>query len=388
MSISNRHLPFSLSILVYINLVMLLLIVFFGLYFKSGSLANNVVWIDGRDGIRFGHYGMAYSLTAFQSMENRRESTELSLELAVRPEDTKDDRFKILLSVHDGKDSEQLLIGQWRFSLIVMNGDDYDGSKKIPKVDVHNALSPEKDTFITITSGINGTKVYINGRLRESSRHLFLKIPSERSDAVLVLGNSPYGRHSWPGDVFGLAIYKNILNPDDAASHFNQWSQQHAFSFPRKIDPMIFYTFEENSGLSALDHGTQEHHLVIPERIKIIRKEILVAPWNEHRLDRQLVQDMVVNFIGFIPPGFFLFALMTALGNYYEKHGFLLTVLICFLISLAIELSQAWMPSRSSQSLDLIFNTLGSCLGVMFYRIYQNMFYNLDPIEFSKNTFL
>lgn len=377
MSISDRNLPFSFSMLVWINLGMLLLIVFFGLQFKNFSLSNNVAWIDGEDGIRFGHYGIAYSHTAFPSRESSQEPTVgLSIELAVRPDDSINDRFKILLCIHAGKDSDQLIIGQWRSSLIVMNGDDYDGKKKTPKVGVQNALPPKSNSFININSGESGTFVYINGHMRVSNGRLVLKIPNETSDAVLVLGNSPYGRHSWTGDIYGLAIYEHTLNSGDTSSHFDQYSRKHNFSFPRNIDPKVFYIFDEKTGFKAFDHGSKDHHLVIPSRVKIIKKEILVAPWNEGRLDRQLVQDMVMNLAGFIPPGFFFCALMFHLGGFYKKHGMLLTLCTCFMISLIIELAQAWIPSRSSQSLDLIFNTLGGWLGAIFYRLYHHQVVN------------
>jgi hypothetical protein len=380
-SISNRNFPFSFPILVCINLGMLFLIIFFGFHFKSFSFSNNVAWIDGENGIRFGHYGIAYTDSAFPMKASSSETNDLSLELAIRPDDSKDDRFKILLSIHAGKDSEQLLVGQWRSSLIVMNGDDYNGSKRIPKIGVHKALPPYRNAFINITSSTDGTHVYINGLLREFNSRLMLKIPNKTADAVLVLGNSPYGRHSWTGDIYGLAIYEHILNPRDTASNFNQWSQQHVFSFPRNIDPKVFYAFDDKSSFNTSDNGFQSDHMVIPSRVKILKKEILVAPWNEKRLDRQLVQDMVMNLVGFIPPGFFFFALMINLGGFYEKHGFLLTVCTCFIMSLIIELTQAWIPSRSSQSLDLIFNSLGGCLGAIFYRLYQNVLNKLDTID-------
>jgi hypothetical protein len=299
----------------------------------------------------------------------------------VRPDDSKDDRFKILLSIHAGNDSEQLLIGQWRSSLIVMNGDDYDGSKRTPKIGVSNALPPQSKGFIHITSGANGTFVYVNGHLQASNGKLILKIPNKIADAVLVLGNSPYGRHSWTGNIYGLAIYEHILNSRDTASHFDQWSQRHVFSFPRNINPRFFYTFDDKKRLASFDRSPKEQHLVIPSRVKILKKEILVAPWNENRLDRRLVQDMVMNLVGFIPPGFFFSALMINFGGFYDKHGFLLTVCACFMISLTIELAQAWIPFRSSQSLDLIINTLGGCLGAIFYRLYLQVFCKLDLVD-------
>jgi hypothetical protein len=371
-STPNRNFPFSFRMLLSINLCMLFLIIFFGFHFKGFSLSNNVLKIDGENGIRFGHYGIAYSDSAFPVEANRYETNGLSIELAIRPNDSKDDRFKILLSIHAGKDSEQLLVGQWRSSLIVMNGDDYNGSKGTPKIGLSDVLPPDTDTFIDITSGAEGTHVYINGLLKKFNRRLILKIPNQTADAVLVLGNSPYGRHSWTGNIYGLAIYEHTLDPQDAVFNFEQWSKRNIFSFPRTIDPKFFYTFDDNRILSKSNSEIKDHRLIIPSRMKILKKEILVAPWNE-RLDRQLVQDMAMNLAGFIPPGFFFFALMIKLGGFYEKNGFLLTVCTCFIISLIIELTQAWMPSRSSQSLDLLFNTMGGYFGALFYRFYQNM---------------
>jgi hypothetical protein len=362
---------------------MLLLIILFGLQCKGFSFDNMVSWIDGENGIRFGHYGIAYSETAFPIAKDSSKPTGFSLELAIRPDNSKDARFKILLSIHGGKDSEQLIIGQWRSSLIIMNGDDYNSGKRTPKIGIRNALPSQSNTFINIASGIDGTHVYINGHLRESNGRLVLKIPNQAADAVLVLGNSPYGRHSWTGNIYGLAIYEHILNASDTASHFDEWSQKGVFSFSRNIDPKVFYTFEDKAGLSALDHSPNEHHLIIPSRIKILKKEILVAPWNENRLDRQLFQDMMINLVGFIPPGFFFFALMINLGGFYKKHDFLLTIFACFVVSLTIELAQAWIPFRSSQSLDLIFNTLGGCTGAMFYFLYQHVLNKLNTLSVS-----
>jgi glycopeptide antibiotics resistance protein len=49
-------------------------------------------------------------------------------------------------------------------------------------------------------------------------------------------------------------------------------------------------------------------------------------------------------------------------------------MLVCGAISLTIELAQAWIPSRSSQMLDLILNTLGGGIGVLLHGLYQHAF--------------
>jgi VanZ family protein len=44
-------------------------------------------------------------------------------------------------------------------------------------------------------------------------------------------------------------------------------------------------------------------------------------------------------------------------------HGVIIAAALCFSVSLLIEIVQAWMPSRSSASLDLLLNTLGALIG-------------------------
>ncbi|MFO8085147.1 MAG: VanZ family protein [Desulfobacterales bacterium] len=359
------------KLLICMNLVMLLLIIFFGLFFKGVSLTNQVSWLEKQNGIRFDNYGIAYANTVFPANSGDYEQTGLCFELALRPDNLKNDRFRILLSIHGGVDSEQLLLGQWRSALVVMNGNDYDGSMGTPRIGVLDALSPHQDNFIHITSGSDGTRIYINGKLRQYSARLVLKIPNKTSDAVIVLGNSPYVRHSWTGNIYGLAIYEQVLSEKETVSHYNKWSKANMFSFPRNIHPKVLYAFDDKSGQMAVDHSRNLHHLVIPSRVEILKKEILVAPWNEKRLDPQLMQDMVINLAGFIPPGFFFYALLVNLGGWAEKKGFLLVFFTCFMISLTIELVQVLIPSRSSQSLDLIMNTIGGLLGAVFYNLKQ-----------------
>jgi len=354
-------------LLIGINLLMFFLIVYFGLFFRGFSLSNNVSWMKDQEGLRFGYYGMAYTNTLFPAGENNYKQGGLSIELAIRADNFRSNRFKILLSIHGGVDSEQLVLGQWRSALIVMNGDDYDGSLRTPRITVLDAFQENQNTFINIISGKDGTRVYVNGELRQSSARLNLEIPNKISDAVMVLGNSPYGRHSWSGNIYGLAIYERLLSEEKTSYHYNQWLKSHVFSFPRDIQPKVFYAFDDNDGRRAFDSGPNEHHLKIPSRMKILKKEILVAPWNEERLDWPLVQDMVINLVGFIVPGFFFFALLVNFNGWLKTHAFLVTVGTCFMVSLNIEMIQVWIPSRSSQSLDLIMNTMGGMIGAMLY---------------------
>ena len=352
---------------------MLLVIFFFGLRPKDFYLFNNVTWISNQNGIHIGKYGIAYTDSLFSADRSSSPSTDngLSVEIALKSGPVKDERFKFLLVLHNGDDSRQFLIGQWRSSIILMNGDDYNGRKGIKKIGMRGALLPHKTRFVTITSGEEeGTKVYIDGQLAAQKRDLFMKIPDGREETRLVVGNSVYGRHSWEGNIYGLAIYGYTLAAEDAAYHFKRWSKERNFLFAKGDEPKALYIFDEKSGETALDRAGEDHHIKIPSIMKMLKRKILVLPWHDVELNLSLLEDIIINILGFIPLGFLLNIIFMNMGGFIKEHAFLFTVSHCFLISLIIEIAQAWMPSRSSSMLDLILNTLGAMIGAMCYRFY------------------
>jgi len=101
--------------------------------------------------------------------------------------------------------------------------------------------------------------------------------------------------------------------------------------------------------------------------MRILDKKILSLTWEELNFDSRFIQDIIINFAGFIPLGFVLIATFIKAGGFFKKYGILITLVSGFTVSLTIEFLQAWIPSRSSDILDLIFNTLGTLLGVMLY---------------------
>jgi len=98
-----------------------------------------------------------------------------------------------------------------------------------------------------------------------------------------------------------------------------------------------------------------------------LEKIILSPPWIGSELNRNYFIDMIVNIIGFIPLGFVLSATLIEINGTSKKPVVLITVALCFMISLSIEIVQAWFPSRSSSMLDLMSNTSGALIGAMIY---------------------
>lgn len=340
---------------------------FFGLRPKDFTFTNGANWISERPGIRFSKYGIAYTDPFVESIkEGISELNGFSITIAFKPESFHEDGFNFILSIHNGKNCDQLLVGQWRSYIIVMNGDDYSNRRKTPRV-AANIFSPTpKITFLTVSTSKKGTKVYVSSQLAKTNSDLILKIP-KGDKTRLILGNSVYGKHSWNGEIYGLAFYDYPLNANEALFHSKRWHEDQNLSFAEKGKPAVLYLFDEKRGKKAFDRGEGKLHLEIPPRMHTLEKPILSPPWIGLKLNRNYFIDIIVNIIGFIPLGFILSTTLFKFNVTSEKRVVLMTVASCFILSLTIEIIQAWMPSRSSSMLDLMSNTSGALIGVLIY---------------------
>jgi glycopeptide antibiotics resistance protein len=97
--------------------------------------------------------------------------------------------------------------------------------------------------------------------------------------------------------------------------------------------------------------------------MQILKRKILAPPRPGFEFNRTLIQDIIINLVGFIPFGFVLTATLIKLGGSFEKRGVIIAAALCFSVSLLIEILQAWIPSRSSDGLDLLLNTIGALIG-------------------------
>jgi VanZ family protein len=357
-------------------IVILIGILFFGLSPKDYNFLNCVTWTTDQAGIHLRKYGIVYTNSIIDKKENDfSESNNFSVEIALKLENPSTKGFNFIAVLHDGNDSSQLLLAQWRSLIVFMNGDDYAHKRKTNRIAVDTALLPKGPLFLTITTGNNGTKLYCNGKLFQENMNLTLTMPNGRRSR-LILGNSVYGNHSWEGDVFGLAIYRSILNSKDIKLRFDNWSIEHNFSFAKNDKPLVLYFFDEKEGKLALDHAGGNHHLKIPHMMKILKTKILEPEWENLEYESNYIQDWFLNLVGFIPLGFsFSVTLIRFRGKFY-KHVVLRTVFFCFFVSIFIEIVQAWMPSRSSSIIDLILNTCGALIGsIICSRIFANRIY-------------
>ncbi len=373
MSLTNlpRHNQFPLKWLICLSAALLLIILAAGLKPRGFRLENRVSWIKDQPGIRFSRFGIAYTNPSDGLMAPRESDPDgFSVEIALRPASYRNHRFESILTLHNGEDSDQLIMGQWRSWLIVMNGDDYAYRQKTNRISVDAASSAPAARFVTIASGQEGTEIFLDGSLAGTKKDLKLKIPNGGKTRLLV-GNSVYGKNSWRGDVYGLALYRHRLTSRQAALHFNRWSKDQTFSFAKDDNPFALYLFDEMGGTRALDHSGGNRNLEIPSKMQVLKKKILARPWHNFNFNRDFIIDTIINLIGFIPFAFILSATLIRVGGAFEKHAVLMTVAFCFFVSLSLEILQAWMPSRSSSMQDLVLNTLGGWMGALTHRFFS-----------------
>ena len=353
--------------LLAVTITVLLVTLFFGLRPKGFDFSNHVQWLQERSGIHFEKYGLIYANLDKELVEREFSKDKgFSIEIAIQPESFNKKGFQLILTLHDGNDQDQFILGQWSSSLIVMNGNDYNYRKKTKRISQKIIPEPSKEIFLSITSGPKGTNLYIDGKLVQFAPKLTFQFP-HTNQPKLTLGNSVYGKHSWQGAVFGLGLYGYELAPATIESHFKNWSNEKNFIFLKEDRPSLLYLFNEKNGKKVIDHIDGKSPLIIPSKMHLLEKTILSPPVPDAELTKCFIQDAVINFLGFIPLGFFVAAVFSQFGH-LQKQAIVLSVLLCFGLSLGIEILQAWMPSRSSQSLDVILNTLGAMTGAFIHK--------------------
>ena len=337
---------------------------FFGVRPKNYVFFNQVTHVTDPDGIRFAEYGIAYT-EPLRLPENLLKNS-FSLEISFLPSDFNERNFECLLMFHAENDDNQLLAAQWHSWLIVMNGDDYDHRRRAPRIAANIARTSRNVRFLTITSDKKGTNIYLDGRIAKTIKGLRLVVPND-PDTRLILGNSSHGKKSWQGAIYGLALFDHRLNNNQIKTHFRSWQGKRSFLFAEKDRPVILYLFEKKASRKVVDHGTAGADLKIPSMMHIIDKKFLVADWDKRQIDSGFLLDATVNLLGFVPLGFVLIFTFSRQDFGLRKHAVWITLVSCFLVSLIMEVLQAWLPSRSSDVFDLFFNTFGAATGIVLF---------------------
>jgi len=233
-----------------------------------------------------------------------------------------------------------------------------------PLLYASRAFAEARPVFFSISSGANGTAIYVDGVLTRSSPSFW--ISPRDCDGRLTLGASPTNGNAWSGIVKGLAIYHRELTGAQALRHYQTWAAE---GFPVLADGetcAALYLFSERAGAVAHNRAGERGDLLIPERYQVEDQALLTPFWREFRPSWSYVLDLVKNVVGFVPLGFVFCAWLRRTLS--SSRAAWVTTILGMLVSVTIEVLQAYLPTRQSGMTDILTNTLGTWLGVVAWR--------------------
>jgi hypothetical protein len=327
---------------------------------------NDVAWLQGENGIRFGHRGIVVST---RPLREDIPGGPCTLEIYLRP--ARASGSGTIVAVDDNSDPKYVFaLRQFDASLAVQRPAlDARGNLVRQWWRTGGVFEKNRSVVLTITSVQRRTTLYVDGVPASVSSDFGL------SDADLtggmILGNSAL-QDSWHGDILGLAIYDIALSPPEVDEHASRWLRGQAPTMNSDHPPSVLYKFDEHSGNIVHDQGAVGNSLLIQPRYFILHPAFLEPVWKPFRsrwdgwMTRSYWSDMAVNIAGFVPFGFF-FALCFLLTPSIARPR-LTAILLGFAISLVIETLQYFLPTRDSSMTDLLNNTIGAALGVALCR--------------------
>ena len=335
-----------------------IIILIAGLWPFNPHPRNEVSWLIGENGLRFGENGTIYSSDAFAATGPSPCSLEVWLQPAV------EDDTNTILAFYASEGLVPFSLNQFGDSL-TLRREVRPGREREPNSEVwiEHAFRGRKLLFIAVSSDARQTEVFVDGEIVRTA----LKFQLSRKDlsGQLVLGTSPVGYATWAGDLRGIAIYRRSLTPAEAKQDFHAWTANEP---EQTLDPnslVALYRFNERTG-PIVHNLASGPNLYIPDHFTILHKSFLSRPWNEFRFDLGYLKDMLINIGGFIPLGFF-FCAYFATGQPWRRAA-ITAILLGAAMSLTIEILQAYIPSRDSGMTDVITNTTGTVLGVALQR--------------------
>jgi hypothetical protein len=137
----------------------------------------------------------------------------------------------------------------------------------------------------------------------------------------LVIGNNIHAKLGWTGRVHGLAILKEAVPADLVMRHHDRWAAGKNFDYLKASDTLLLYTFEEKSDHAFSDSSGSNHPLKVPVHLKALQKTFLVPPDQDFHLNQVVVQDMLINVLGFIPIGMVFYVFLQRFSGLNGKFS-------------------------------------------------------------------
>jgi hypothetical protein len=320
---------------------------------------NAVSWVSNGNGLLFGNHGVILSFDAF-TLAGSKDGIPCSIEIWLRP-DHSDTGGTILAFYTPHNRVVAFSVYQSIDDLFLRRVTVYQQRRTKSKLYIEHVFRENKELFVTITSSAQGTAVYVNGSLIRTSPRFGLS--SKDLTAQLFVGNHPLGENGWQGRLRGLAIFNRGLTAAQVLQHYYAWTTNQNAEI-RNEGPVALYLFNEGMSNVVHDQMNSRTDLHIPERYFVLHAPFLEAPWDEFQPSWSYWKNVLINIGGFVPLGFFFCAYFVSVRG--RDQAVLATIVLGGLVSLMIEVLQAFLPTRDSGMTDIITNTLGTAIGAMW----------------------
>jgi VanZ family protein len=321
---------------------------------------NEVTWLKDSNGLSFGRSGTVIS-SDILNLTDSQDETCCSLEILAQPHPYQNSAT--LLAFYRPENPYQLRLNQslvdFKLQAVIPNEPDHAAQANLLVPEVFRHATP---AFITVTSGRDGTAVYVAGSLAGT---VPFRIPKKAFTGRILLGDSPLRPDGWNGQIRGLAIYDSELTARQVFRHYDTWTKNGYPEVGEGERPIAQYLFDEHSGRvvhSKLKPGVDLH---VPEKYLVVDKLFMEPFWQEFNMSREYWMAVLKNIVGFVPLGFCFYPYLSARQ---DKWAILLTIVVGAIVSLTIEILQGFLPTRDSGMTDVITNTLGTGIGVLLYR--------------------
>ncbi|MBS1858191.1 MAG: VanZ family protein [Acidobacteria bacterium] len=316
--------------------------------------SNHVSWISHENGLQFEHRGTAVSAGEFPPQGVG--DSPCSLEVWVKPDRREDS--KTILAFHTAQNPVQLELRQSLTDLYLGHA----SARKPRGMYIQDLCRTLRPIFLTVSSGANGTAIYLDSALLRTARGF--RITAADCSGRLVLGTSPVTDSAWSGQLRGIAVYDRELSREEVARHYWSWTRSGTPDLTAGETCAALYLFDEHGGAIVHNRCGSGPDLDIPAKYEIVDQIFLEPFW-----DAIDIPDMLRNVVAFVPLGFFLCGYFSC-GRRGKANALAVTVL-GGLLSLAIEVVQSHLPTRQSDTMDVITNTVGVCLGVVAWRFVE-----------------
>jgi hypothetical protein len=365
----TNHLQISTGLLSVICLVIILEMLFFGLWPFNYLPKNQVAWVETGKGINFQGKGHILSTESTIWPRDDYSGEPFTLEIILKPERTYDQWIPHILSLCDQSGHEVVYFGQWKNHLIIRLMEySYRIEKVEMEIEASAVLIAGKPVLINLVLAKGGASLFINGQLdHEFPDFNLTQLMVERPVQSLVFGNSSSGYNPWTGDITYFTVFDKALESTVIRDRYNQLEiGEEADGMISAGEEIIRYRFNENSERIIRNDASEDWKLIIPQALIPLRREFLSLPSMNYLNDRSFINDAIINLLGFMPIGFFLAVLIGTPASSKRVRALAIVVLLGGSLSLFIEVNQAFMISRVSSASDLFVNILGTALGANF----------------------